>query len=204
MKMEPKEIKFEKYPDFKPNLTPFQIFAMGSFIDQGGYWRPIFSSVVNKNLENCHLEFEEMFRGIDHDLLINDKKNIKLNKYGVKCGCGLSEWEKNNWITAHDPYGWVQWYCRFYCREFYPSYRKTISITEEMEVEDVRQIKRWQNFTGHNGRWKRYLLNLIIKKNTLFDDISVSPVTRQNLQHWGYQITQKDLDDFRNQKLPSS
>ena len=197
MDVKPKEIRFENHLDFTPNLTPSQIFALGSFIDQGGYWRPIFSTVVNQNLENCHLEFENfLFQNIDQSLLINDDKNTKLNKYGVKCGSSLCEWEKSNWISKHDPYGWVQWYCRFYCREFYPSYRDTILITDEMKLEDYRQIKRWKNFAGNNGRWKRYLLNLIVIKKTTFDDFNVSPVTRQNLQHWGYQITQNDLEEF--------
>jgi hypothetical protein len=23
-------------------------------------------------------------------------------------------WEQSGWIVAQDPYGWFQWYCRFY------------------------------------------------------------------------------------------
>ena len=37
--------KFKDYPEFTPNLTPKQIFLLGSFIDQGGYWRNIYSDV---------------------------------------------------------------------------------------------------------------------------------------------------------------
>ena len=39
-------IQFPDFPNFKPNLTPVQIFALGSF--GGSYWRPIYSSVTNK------------------------------------------------------------------------------------------------------------------------------------------------------------
>ena len=39
---------FKDYPDFRPNLTPREIFKLGSF--GGTYWRPIYSSVVDKNL----------------------------------------------------------------------------------------------------------------------------------------------------------
>ena len=34
------EIIFTDYPDFIPNLTPTEIFNMGSF--GGTYWRPIY------------------------------------------------------------------------------------------------------------------------------------------------------------------
>ena len=38
----------------------------------------------------------------------------KLNKYKAKCGGSLQMWEESGWINAQDPYGWFQWYCRFY------------------------------------------------------------------------------------------
>ena len=38
-KLKPKTIHFKDFPDFKPNLTPKQIFQLGSF--GGTYWRPI-------------------------------------------------------------------------------------------------------------------------------------------------------------------
>ena len=41
-----KTIKFEDFPDFKPNLSPKEIFQLGSF--GGTYWRPIYSSVTKK------------------------------------------------------------------------------------------------------------------------------------------------------------
>ena len=44
------EIVFSDYPEFRPNLTPGEIFQMGSF--GGTYWRPIRSSVAKKNYKN--------------------------------------------------------------------------------------------------------------------------------------------------------
>lgn len=32
----------------------------------------------------------------------------------VKSGQNQAQWEKAGWITAQDPRGWFQWYCRFY------------------------------------------------------------------------------------------
>ena len=42
------EIIFKDYPDFRPNLTPREMFKLGSF--GGTYWRPIYSSVTKKYL----------------------------------------------------------------------------------------------------------------------------------------------------------
>ena len=39
---------------------------------------------------------------------------LKFNKYGVKCGPSLRFWENKGWIKGQDPYGWFQWYCRYY------------------------------------------------------------------------------------------
>ena len=44
---------FKDYPDFQPNLTPRDIFELGSF--GGTYWRPIYSSVTGQNYKNIHL-----------------------------------------------------------------------------------------------------------------------------------------------------
>ena len=44
---------------------------------------------------------------------------------------------------------------------------------------------------------------MIKKKGTTKNDYSVSPVIRQALQHWGYQLTKKDADAYvRKKKLP--
>ena len=41
---------FKDYPDFKPNLTPKEVFKMGSF--GGTYFRPIKSSVTGKSYKS--------------------------------------------------------------------------------------------------------------------------------------------------------
>ena len=43
-KQKNKKIYFHDYPDFKPNLTPKEMFALGSF--GGTYWRPIKSKFL--------------------------------------------------------------------------------------------------------------------------------------------------------------
>ena len=49
------EYTFNDYPDFRPNLSPREMFVAGSF--GGTYWRPIYSSVNKKNYKNQHLNY---------------------------------------------------------------------------------------------------------------------------------------------------
>ena len=37
------------------------------------------------------------------------------------------------------------------------------------------------------------LINMIKKKDTTYNDYTVSPSIRQTLQHWAYKITKEDL-----------
>ena len=170
-----------KYPQFKPNLSPEEIFRLGSF--GGTYFRPITSTIVNKKLKNQHTEFKKhgWFKNLDISKYVTNKEpNIKLNKYGVKSGTSLEFWESKGWIKKIDPYGWFQWYCRFYVGRRSP--------------DDDRQLNRWIKFAGEkSGRWRLRLINMCKKKKATHDDYNVSPVIRQGLQHWAYVITKDDL-----------
>jgi len=181
-------VKFDDYPEFRPNLTPKQVLRMGSF--GGTYFRDIHSSVTGKNYKGKTVIKnlpDDWFKGLDIDKKITSGKYDKnVNKYGVKCGSSLESWEKSGWIVKEDPYGWFQWYCRFYKgRRMY---------------DDERQIDRWLKLAGPNGRFRRRLMNEIIKKNKKYDDPTVSPVIRQVLLHWGYELTKKDFDDYKKSK----
>jgi len=50
---------------------------------------------------------------------------------------------------------------------------------------------------GPKGRWRGNLINKIISSGKALDkaitDASISPVVRQTLQHWGYQVTKEDV-----------
>ena len=46
------EIFFKDHPEFRPNLSPKQIFKMGSF--GGTYWRPIKSKFFKTTLKDKH------------------------------------------------------------------------------------------------------------------------------------------------------
>ena len=173
---------------FKPNKTPKQVFKLGAF--GGTYFRPIYSSVTNKNYtpsEAMRGLPKSWFQGLDMKTMVTSSTyDKKINKYKVKCGSTLEAWENSGWIDKQDPYGWFQWYTR-YC-------------TGRRTADDERQIGRWLKLAGPNGRFRRTLMNKIIKKNTTHDDFTVSPVIRQVLLHWGYQLTKKDLDTYKKSK----
>ena len=182
---------------FTPNVEPRMVFKKGAF--GGTYFRTIESDVIGKKLlaENSINEFEKgWWEGIDTDKMVTSSIYRKgVNKYGVKVGSSLKDWESKNWIYKYDPYGWFQWYCR---------YSLGRRITKEIEYKqnkfmpyDDWQIGRWNKIAGPNGRFRRMLMNMIIKKNSTFDDISISPKIRQVLLHWGYGLTEKDFNKYK-------
>jgi hypothetical protein len=155
-----KALEFPDHPEFRPNLTPTEMFTLGVF--GGTYWRPIHSSVLGKDLKNQHrhADVSPLFRHIPEILLSNTSYDVRLNHFNVKAGSTLHDWESHGWIKAQDPYGWVQWYCRFYQGRRSP--------------DDQRQIQRWINYADPNkGRWyKRY------------HNGGKSPVIAQGLLQW--------------------
>jgi hypothetical protein len=184
-------IIFEDRVDFCPNLSPMDIMQLGSF--GGGYYRDIYSHVSMDYYSNSWLEFPvEWFDNLDIETKVCSNKYLKnSNKYKIKCGSSLSDWENNGWIVSTDPYGWFQWYCRFYLG------RRT--------DDDDRQIRRFNKCAGLKGRWKINLCNKIIKDSvsngrTLEESLNnytISPGIRQTLQHWGYVLTYDDLIKYK-------
>ena len=174
-----KKIQFKDYPEFTPNLSPRDIFQLGSF--GGTYWRPIYSSVTRKNYKNVHKTYpKSWWKGIPEHHLSQPTYDVRINKYKEKVGTSLEFWEGKQWITKHNPYGWMHWYCDFYNGKRSP--------------DDVRQIKRWSALAGPKGRFMRFLVTQIKKKNGKWNDETISPKIRQVLQHWGYKLTKQDFD----------
>jgi hypothetical protein len=175
-------LRFKEYPDFRPNLTPRQMFRLGSF--GGTYWRPIYSRVTGKHYKNVHRrQFPKAWWANIHESYLSSPDYDKeKNKYKVKVGTTLEFWEGKNWIHEKHPYGWVQWYCDFY--------------NGKRCSDDERQISRWQGLAGTRGRFMRFLVTQILKKHGgKWDDEMISPKIRQVLQHWGYRLTKKDFDN---------
>ncbi|XP_040570917.1 putative transcription elongation factor S-II [Lepeophtheirus salmonis] len=170
---------FEDRKEFKPNKSPKEVLQAGSF--GGTYFRPIYSSVTKLKYGS------EVWKELPQDWLegLNIKTQVaspiydaSKNKYKVKCGGSLEMWEESGWIKEQDPYGWFQWYCRFYQGRRSP--------------DDDRQIDRWSKCCGEKGRWKNNLITKIYKAAVKYDNAVVSPVIRQVLLHWGYELTEED------------
>lgn len=180
MSVKPKTIKFKDYPEFQPNLTPKQVFKLGAF--GGTYFRPIKSGITKKSYASAHKEFpKSWFSGLDVDEeVMSERCDKSINAYGVTSGTSLKYWESKGWIKSQDPYGWFQWYCRFY------QGRRT--------NDDERQIDRWLGIAGSNGRFRKRLINECKKKKKKYNDYDVSPVIRQLLLQWGYELTLKDFN----------
>ena len=175
-----KELIFSDHPEFTPNLTPKEIFQLGSF--GGTYWRPIYSDVTKKNYKNKHKKYPNTWwTGLSNNHLINDWDcyNKEINMYKVKVGTTLEYWESKDWISKHHPYGWVQWYCDFY--------------VGKRSSDDKRQIDRWVKTAGPKSRFRRALINLLKKNKAKYNDYEISPKRRQTLQHWAYVLTNKDF-----------
>jgi hypothetical protein len=130
-------VTFTDYPDFKPDYSPKQMFQMGIF--SGMYFRPIHSAITGKNYKDQYKEFE-FLKELPVKLLDNGKWDASLNKFKVKAGSPLEYWENAGWIKPQDPYGHLQWYCRFY------NGRRT--------VDDRRQIDRANNMLMRFGQRK--------------------------------------------------
>ena len=167
---------------FKPNLTPRKMFELGSF--GGTYWRPI--KHKGKIIKNKHKKYKW---NIPDEKMTLDFKNydVNINKYGKKVGTTLSFWRKKKWIKDQDPYGWVQWYAEYHRGRRSP--------------DDIRQIDRWLRLAGPKGRFRKWLISIILKKKGKWNDATISPAIRQTLQHWGYKLTKKDYDSEIKSRL---
>lgn len=112
--------------DFKPELTPAEMLALGVF---GG-----------KYLTDCRDEFPESWF-VDAKLS-PEFKDINLNYFSADASQSLTQWRNKGWLHPDDPRGWFQWYCRYY-------------MGRRNEEEDLRQIKRWRAFVRHKAAVKK-------------------------------------------------
>ena len=86
---------------FSPNKTPAEIINEGAF--GGTYFRDIYSGVNGKWYRNSWKEFN-FLKDVDDKLYVSNYNDVKVNKYGIKCGTSLRFWESKGWINGQDPY----------------------------------------------------------------------------------------------------
>lgn len=111
--------------DFKPQLTPSQMLAMGVF---GG-----------KYMTDCSAEFPDHW--FQNAKLSPEKHDANLNFFQVRASKPLSYWRDKGWIHEDDPRGWFQWYCRYYMGR--------------RHEDDDRQIRRWKAMSRHISQLRK-------------------------------------------------
>ncbi|KAK8004556.1 Na+/H+/K+ antiporter P-type ATPase [Apiospora arundinis] len=204
------EYHFASHPDFRPNKSPESILREGAF--GGTYFRPLYSKRLGITIEDDWRELpDEWISGEGGSGSINVEKQLTsleydpaVNKYGVRCGQSIEEWEAAGWIAhEYDVRGWFQWYCRFWMGR-----RCVDGDGGESTGEDERQISRWKKCVGETGRWRRILLKKYVQMGvrSVFDEGDdedddevrgeVSPVVHQTCHHWAYEVRQEALNRF--------
>lgn len=129
------KLKFSSDPDFQPNITPKQMLQLGVF--GGTYYREIYCPIHKKVFKNTHLEYSWMTDKLSERCTRSwQNYSIGMNYYKSICGTSFEYWHSKNWIRAEDPYGWYQWYCRYY--------------QGRRSKDDRRQINRWRR---QSSRW---------------------------------------------------
>jgi hypothetical protein len=54
---------------------------------------------------------------------------------------------------------------------------------------------------GDKGRWKSNLIGKCLREGAAWDDVTVSPVVRQTLLHWAYELTEADFNACKGRVL---
>ena len=102
--------------------------------------------------------------------------DVKWNKYKVKTRTSLIFWENKERVNKIDPYGWFQWYFRYFLGR--------------RSSDNFRLINSWKRFVSI---FKDKLVKMIKDSGGEFDDYSILPKIRQIVLHWVYELTEKDF-----------
>ena len=108
--------------------------------------------------------FGEELKNIDKEYYYFDFYDIDLNYYKVEVGTSLRFWENKGWINKIDPYGWFQWYFRYW---------------KGRSEDDKRQINRWKKIVDR-------FVGILRKLNSKGKDCKK---IRQILLDWCYELT---------------
>ena len=159
--------------DFSSNKTPIELIREGAF--GGTYLRDIYSGINEKWYKNSQKEFDQL-KNIDAKFYVSDYYDKSLNKYKVNTEISLRFWEIKGWINKTDPYGWFQWYFRYWLGR--------------RSKDDEKQINRCKKIVS---RFRGKLVKMFKDTGSKFNYYSVSPKIRQILLHWGYELTEEDF-----------
>ena len=109
---------------FSPNKTPTEVIREGTF--GGTYFRDIYSGINEKWYKNSWKELVQL-KNIDAKFYTSNYYDVNVNNYSVKCGTSLRFWENRGWINETDPYGWFQWFFRYWLGRKSKDYKRQIN-----------------------------------------------------------------------------
>lgn len=147
---------------FGPSYTPKEMLELGIF--EGKYINAI------KGSPKLPDDWFDLPKVLGKD----DEPDPSINFYGVKSRQSLSEWQKKGWTTGLSPFGWFEWYCKFY-------------LGRRDTKEDILQINRWRSFVArHNAQ---------VQQKCRLTDRSCNTRQRQGLLQWGWNSEKDSFDD---------
>lgn len=167
-------MSMESNLEFNPNLTPREIIEAGAF--GGCYFGLPIEEYATYDYQTL---FDKLFDGLDTNLYLRETYSPKLNRFKIRSGMDYDYWKEMGWMHEDDPYGWFEWYSKY-------------SIGRR-HSDDDRQIRRWQDFCGYNGRWRKRIYSRIHETG----DWNVSPRIQQSLLHWGYKVNEHDYEVWK-------
>ena len=143
---------------FGANKTPVKVIKEGVFRET--YFTDIYPGVNGKWYKKSWKEFDQL-KDIDKDYYCSYYYDVSLNKYGVEGGISLRFWENMCWINEIDPYGWFQWYFRYWLGR--------------RSEDDERQIDKWKKIVS---RFRGKLVKMIKDADSKYDNYSISSKVR--------------------------
>ena len=146
--------------DFGGSKTSLEVIKEAAFGET--YFRSIYSNVNGKWYKKSWKEFNQL-KNIDQKSYCSDYYDVSVNKYDVKCGTFLGFWENKGRINEIDPYGWFQWYFRYWLGR--------------RSEDDERQINIWKRIVS---RFRGKLVKMIKDVDSQFDDYSISRIGAMN------------------------
>ena len=159
--------------DFYPLLSPREVIERGAF--GGCYFGMFIEEYTNYDYNSL---FDYHFDGLDTSLYEGETYKPRLNKFKVRSGMDYNYWKEMKWMHEDDPYGWFEWYCKY--------------TQGRRHEDDDRQIRRWQDFCGVNGRWRKRIYKRMIETGNW----NASPRIQQSLLHWGYEVNMPDFEQY--------
>ena len=106
---------------------------------------------------------------IDQKFYCSHYYDVGVTKYGFKCGTSLRIWEHKGWINEIDPYGWFQWYFRYW-------------LGRSSENEEWKKIV---------SKFRSKLIKIFKVASNKYNYYSIFPKIRQILLHLGCELTEK-------------